>query len=405
VKSGQKVKPTIVFVHGTGVRKDGYLQSFAILQRALADYDVGCDLVPCLWGDDLGATMPHMSLPKEAVSTEFTPSSTKEQDRARWELLYQDPFFEIHLLRLRPKSSTLYPPNVVLEAEEVWQRIDRYTPSAKLKRFLAAWNLEDYWKISFERVVHENRFVREVFLASPKDMGETTQAVVRAILAVIAILAMDNHSSQLNSEQRDQLFDILLDDWRARVAGLGSYVAGFLANVVSAVGTPLAAGGRADWTARATPAGGDILLYQVRGEAIRNYIRLTVERTVKKTKNPVILLGHSLGGIACVDLLASEKVPNVSHLITVGSQAPYLYEIGALQSMTFSPRQSLPDHFPPWLNLYDRYDFLSFEGERLFGDRIRDARIDSGQPFPASHGAYWTNPVTWHHVTEFLRCR
>ena len=32
---------------------------------------------------------------------------------------------------------------------------------------------------------------------------------------------------------------------------------------------------------------------------------------------------------------------------------------------------ALPDEFPPWLNLFDRSDFLSFVAERLFPGRVR----------------------------------
>ncbi len=72
------------------------------------------------------------------------------------------------------------------------------------------------------------------------------------------------------------------------------------------------------------PMAGDILVYQYseRGQQIRQFI----ERQIKFEKEPVILLAHSLGGVACVELLAEklrkgEKLPQVKLLVTVGSQA------------------------------------------------------------------------------------
>jgi hypothetical protein len=61
----------------------------------------------------------------------------------------------------------------------------------------------------------------------------------------------------------------------------------------------------------------------------------------------------------------------------------------------------LPSHFPPWLNLYDPYDFLSYVAAPVFRRGVRDVRIESGQPFPYSHSAYWTNAQTWNAVRAF----
>ncbi|WP_194909179.1 hypothetical protein [Catenulispora rubra] len=66
---------------------------------------------------------------------------------------------------------------------------------------------------------------------------------------------------------------------------------------------------------------GDILWYQVRGDAIRTCIA----ETVATAEPPVVVLAHSLGGVACVDLFAQDDYRDVvSALITVGSQAPFL---------------------------------------------------------------------------------
>lgn len=98
-----------------------------------------------------------------------------------------------------------------------------------------------------------------------------------------------------------------------------------------------------------------------------------------------------------------KALPEVTHLITVGSQSPYLYEIGALQGLDYAKQEKLPAGFPPWLNLYDPNDFLSYVAEPVFqAANIRDVRIDSGQPFPESHGAYWTNDSAWRAIKEFV---
>jgi predicted alpha/beta hydrolase family esterase len=59
-------------------------------------------------------------------------------------------------------------------------------------------------------------------------------------------------------------------------------------------------------------------------------------RTEEQT-GPVILLVHSLGSIASVDLLLLTDLPHVRAHVTVGSQAPYLYEVSALTGLEQGP--------------------------------------------------------------------
>jgi hypothetical protein len=87
--------------------------------------------------------------------------------------------------------------------------------------------------------------------------------------------------------------------------------------------------------------------------------------------------------------------------VTVGSQAPFLYEIGALPSL--EPADPLPDHFPQWLNIYDRRDILSYVGAGVLGaDKVTDVQVDNNQPFPQSHSAYWSNDDVWNAIAQVL---
>ena len=110
-----------------------------------------------------------------------------------------------------------------------------------------------------------------------------------------------------------------------------------------------------------------------------------------------MLLTHSLGGVVCVDILCQDTTLPIIGLITVGSQSP----IGALQGVELNAH--LPVHFPRWLNVYDPNDLLSFIGVGIFGDRITDLRVESGQPFPDAHSAYWSNEAVWSTIAEFCR--
>ena len=160
--------------------------------------------------------------------------------------------------------------------------------------------------------------------------------------------------------------------------------------------TALAVRKRGAITDATTPAAGDILLYQARGAAIRDIIAGKIAGAAE----PVVVVAHSLGGIAAVDLLAGQSFPKVRLLVTVGSQAPLLYEIGALVSLDHD--QPLPAHMPPWLNVYDTRDLLSYVATPLFPHQAEDVKVNNGQPFPQSHSAYWANPKVWDEIVARL---
>jgi hypothetical protein len=134
------------------------------------------------------------------------------------------------------------------------------------------------------------------------------------------------------------------------------------------------------------PMAGDILLYLSRGQRIRRFI----EDCCRQAPPPVVVLAHSLGGIASLDLLVERALPGVERLVTVGSQAPFLYEVDALPSLAYG--DPLPPTVPAWTNVYDPRDMLAYVGEGVFPGRVTDVCVPSGNPFPAAHGDYFGNP-------------
>jgi pimeloyl-ACP methyl ester carboxylesterase len=144
------------------------------------------------------------------------------------------------------------------------------------------------------------------------------------------------------------------------------------------------------------PMAGDVLLYLSRGEQIREFIRACC----RDATPPVVLLAHSLGGIACLDLLATHDIPGVVQLVTVGSQAPFLYELNALPSLPYG-RPLRPD-MPAWTNFYDPRDLLAYVGEKVFPGRVTDVPVSSGNPFPFAHSDYFGNPGFYDRLGKLL---
>jgi hypothetical protein len=386
---------TVLFVHGTGVRRGSYLATLACIRRAFDDHAIDHTLDTCLWGDDLGAGEVRKAVPDVTLDPHPAAALTRDQAYARWDLLARDPLFELRLLRNKPASGPK-PPAAVAAAKALWNRIEVYVPTATLVPMLERAGLTHYWDAAWKRVVVDDETAR-LATQSSTEIGEPGQAVARALMAEMMGLAFEDGAPVPDAQLRDALVDRLVDDWQARVAGVGAYLLRFVGEMAASIATPIIKWRRGPLAESANPAAGDILRYQARGAPIREYIR----KRIDETPGDVYLLAHSLGGIACVDLLAAAPLDRVKGLITVGSQASYLHEIGALYGVE-PGTPTVPDYFPRWLNLYDPYDFLSYVAAPVFGERAQDVRIESGQPFPQSHSAYWTNAATWAAIREFV---
>jgi hypothetical protein len=221
------------------------------------------------------------------------------------------------------------------------------------------------------------------------DRSELLTAVASAVLA--RMLQRGDGQVPLSGDERDRIVELLAARLESGYRGIFSRSAGFLGRQAMKVTTqPLAQFLRGPATERAVPPLGDILHYQAHGEGLRNYLA----EHIRQSDEDVVVLAHSLGGVAAVDLLASRPMPQVRLLVTVGSQAGFLHELGALAGLKPGVRE-LPSYMPDWLNIFDRRDFLAYLAAPVFNggptglSRVRDFEVYSRQPFPLSHSAYW----------------
>jgi hypothetical protein len=328
-------------------------------------------------------------------------------------LLYYDPLFELQGLALRDKKPA--PPTGAGDFKEKVRKLPGSVPAALLEQggITAAIFEEACKSVAGERVL------RAALLTS-RQTTECTMATARAVVAQAVFLSPTWPRPALVSDRN--LRDLIVSAaatplgtpqlplaWAAnKLKAMGEDLLGAVARsylwLGAAGGTPLVRKKKGKVADGAALFAGDILLYQARGKDIRGEIRKRVEAAAAKNP-PVVLLGHSLGGIACVDLLASERLLEVPLLVTVGSQAPFLYEINALWSLEFG--DPLPDHFVDrWVNVYDPSDFLSYLTEGVFTAEtkarttFRDVKVDNGLRFPESHSGYWENRATWGPIAE-----
>jgi hypothetical protein len=91
----------ILFVHGTGVREPSYSMTFRTVQAAVNHILPGWLTYRCYWGETCGARLhgEGLSIPGYATARAIDDSVTEEeQEIVLWELLFQDPFYELRSL-------------------------------------------------------------------------------------------------------------------------------------------------------------------------------------------------------------------------------------------------------------------------------------------------------------------
>lgn len=384
---------TAIFVHGTGVRLAGFERTYALAVQQAQKCSYTPNFVPCAWGDPLGVEFEGLSLPDPPSKEDLRRD---EEELAQWDWLFDDPLFELSTLTIRDaalaqEAEATTRPDRMPEWEVVLDRVRVYRPSDELTTLLERGTLLSFWPSAWTKIVTAP-VTRDAFEASAHEIPVVCRALARALVAALHGLSTDEGLAGPSASLRNQLVARLVADWKQTVLGLSD----FFFDLVKRAGTRLVRDKRRQLNVASAFPIGDVLLYQAHGETIRDFIR----RKIQAATPPVTLISHSLGGIACFELLASPDPPVVSCLVTAGSQAPLLYEIGALQSLK-RPRP-LPQSFPPWLNIYDRNDFLSFAAQRLFPNAT-DLPFSSGQPFPDSHGAYFTSEAVWTAIRDFVQ--
>ncbi|MFI7173887.1 hypothetical protein [Streptomyces spororaveus] len=418
-----------LFVHGTGVRRERHDRLFAQVRERLTARFPGAAVDSCYWGDRFGATLGAggRSVPGLRPGPQGTPDPV-DAETAEWALLLADPLCELRVLAEAGWAAAggrdvpgdedagyaedagyddvFAMPGVQAAGGRVLALLEGLPPAPprtgdELGALLHGTGLVAGFAAALDSTAGSAEAVRAATRATGEPQArELATALARAVTA--AALAGATDEADCTGAERDRLVELLTTRLGGDGRVPGARVAAVLGRLALRVTTqPLLDARRGSLTVGATPVLGDILRYQSRGLELRDFLhaRITAD------PGPTVLIGHSLGGIALVDLLSlaaarGEAVPGAELLVTVGSQAPYLYELGALTAL--EPGAKLPYGFPRWLNVYDRHDVLSYLAAPVFpGDpRVTDHEVRSRQPFPACHSAYWKQDSLYERIEQ-----
>ncbi|MFE1412273.1 hypothetical protein ACFW6F_15920 [Streptomyces sp. NPDC058746] len=414
-----------LFVHGTGVRRERHDALFALVRERLAGRFPGAEVDSCYWGDRFGADLGAggRSVPGLRPGPD---AEGADAETAAWALLIADPLCEVRVLAEAgweggPDDDGFAMPGVQSAGARVLGLLAAMSAEfpagaraadaviaahgdGELAALLRGTGLGGRLPAALDATARSAEAARAgARAADAAQAAELAGVLARAVTA--AALASAGAEADCTGAERDRLVELLT----ARLGGdarvPGARAAAVLGRLAMRVTTqPLLNAWRGSLTVGATPALGDILRYQARGHTLRAFLHAEIT----SRPGPAVLIGHSLGGIALVDLLAlaaarGEPVPGVELLVTVGSQAPFLYELGALTAL--EPGEKLPYGFPRWLNVYDRQDVLAYLAGPVFpGDpRISDHEVGSRQPFPACHSAYWKQNTLYERIGRAVR--
>lgn len=150
---------------------------------------------------------------------------------------------------------------------------------------------------------------------------------------------------------------------------------------------------------------GDVLVYQRHREKIQARVRDKLKDQSDRfpglgtAERPVAVLGHSLGGVIAFDLATSiTESLSVSHLITFGSQSPFLHILDPRLPVvaTYVPGRpsTLPDTINAWTNLWEPRDPLAFIAAKVFVMASGTPPTDIAVGSLASSGL-WTHSSYW----------
>lgn len=380
------MRKVLLFVHGTGVRRIAYDVSYELIKKQLTKHQCEVSLQECYWGGDFGVQQENFQSVPTYANTRNIDDDGGDEVLALWNLLSQEPTFELGVLPLGGEEAEAYALHEESPVTLLERQFAELADNADLCESIEKLGLKQTADAILQQIICSPAF-RAVNASDAAATLPHRVALARAAVAMLQYLALEAGTPVFDGASRDELVNKLARSLGADVRGMWD-----------ALLLPLTWYGRArrgKLTDRNYAAAGDILRYQFQGSKLRMFLR---DKIALFPNDQVIILAHSLGGIAAFETLLEYKPSNVALLITYGSQAAFLYEIDALACLRRTDK--LPAKFPPWSNFYDLNDPLSYLARELFDKRVSDDEVQSGQPFPASHSAYLHSTPFWQLVTS-----
>jgi hypothetical protein len=149
---------------------------------------------------------------------------------------------------------------------------------------------------------------------------------------------------------------------------------------------------------------GDVFVYLKQGD-LRDKIRVVIRQALLEAhaakqagQGPLVLIGHSMGGVILVDMLSDLQAAglpldlSVDALITVGSQPGLFASLNVLTpNAPPGAEYRKPDCIKLWMNVFDAIDPLAFRAADIYKD-AEDWVFNSVAGITDTHSKYFQRP-------------
>jgi len=203
---------TLVFVHGTGVRKQGYDDTLAVIREQVA-HRPDVRVAECRWGEAHGCQLHAggASVPTYDATRALGDQLTfQEAEEALWGLLLRDPLGELRLLAVRDAGQKKLPlggsPGDRLAAQ-----VASFARSGDLegprRDALADAGLLDVFEEAC-RVVLTSDAYKDTISSTVEPFAEERSVIARAVVAQAIALRRDrgyDPAVRLDADRRDRL--------------------------------------------------------------------------------------------------------------------------------------------------------------------------------------------------------
>lgn len=393
----------IIFIHGTGVRQTAFDTTFKLFSLKMSKIR-SHSVEPCYWGGAAGASLlaGGRSIPARSVA-EAEPTIGKSgnptsavDEETLWAALEISPLIELQQIS-EHRSRIRYARRESEVIVTYQQRFEKLFECKPVSEAMMDAGLSDVEQDALTSLLSTSEF-RAAAASTAVDDASKIGAMARAYVAVALTTAdqKNQEPSPVDGVHRDRLVLAIIEALGGEARGGGRVLASAAYKMAVGLGVlNMVERKRTVLTASAVPQAGDTLKYLVRGEALKSFVK----SCVYSSPEPVIVVAHSLGAIASIELLSNGELRQVTQLITVGTQVGLLYELDALPGLPFP--SELPASMPEWHNIIDRRDFLAYATEGLFPGAVEDHYIDNRAPFPRNHSAYFGND-DFYELTDRL---
>ncbi len=161
---------------------------------------------------------------------------------------------------------------------------------------------------------------------------------------------------------------------------------------------------------------GDVFIYLRDGDRRRRIRQIVIDdlvraaRSARERREPLVLVGHSMGAIILYDILgdptaileinAAVGAPlQVDLLLTVGTQIGLFEELGLFEGERLGGPAGAPSCTRLWWHVFNQMDVLSFGVEGVVAGASQFS-IDTQANIVDAHTAYFISPVFYHRLRK-----